>query len=77
MVKLYCTRHSINYTTSQSSKINIWMNFILTASSDDMAPELRRSTHVNVIGEPRLEPVRIPAYIKAGRPGEMPNNKVT
>jgi len=45
-------------------------------TSDDMGTDFRRSTQVNVIGEPRQEPVRIPAYIKAGRPGETPNNKV-
>ena len=37
------------------------------------------SVHSNVkdvVGEPRKEPISLPRYFGAGRPGAMPNDKV-
>ena len=47
----------------------------LQTSSDSESAQTQ-SLHVNVVGQPRTEPVRIPAYIKSGRPGQTTNYKV-
>ncbi|CAH1799483.1 unnamed protein product [Owenia fusiformis] len=36
-----------------------------------------RSLEVNVTGQPRQEPVHVPAYINSGRPGAIPNERFT
>lgn len=34
------------------------------------------STVKDVVGEPRKEPISLPRYFGAGRPGVLPNDKV-
>ena len=48
------------------------------ASGGDMRQGIH-SVHSNVkdvVGEPRKEPISLPRYFGAGRPGAMPNDKV-
>lgn len=37
---------------------------------------LNRSLTMDVKGQPRTQPVRVPNYLYSGRPGAMPNEKV-
>lgn len=49
---------------------------------DDLVPSTNNnidSAHhyaLNVYGEPRKDQVHVPAYMKTGRPGAIPNQKV-
>ena len=36
-----------------------------------------KSTLVDVVGKPRIEPVHIPAYTYSSRPGAIPNDRVS
>ncbi|XP_041352537.1 sperm-associated antigen 17-like isoform X2 [Gigantopelta aegis] len=50
-------------------------DFINSLQEEDDDLVLTRSLKVNVVGEPRKEPVRIPASILGGRPGATPNER--
>ena len=49
------------------------MSKVPSAGSDLV---LTRSLQVDVNGQPRSEPVHVPAYLKGGRPAAVPNIKV-
>lgn len=62
---------------------SLWIQFFSSVYDNPEAPSagseiiLTRSLQVDVIGQPRKEQVKVPAYIKGGRPSAFPNQRVS
>ena len=49
---------------------------VLTSSQNPDTNAKSRLIDTNVIGQPRTEPVRVPAFLKGGRPNATTNERV-